>query len=255
MTLSRAIPAQSIPTYIPISLTGLFCKGTGSYSVLPALTRLEQQGRDHLIHPAIELIYPGGMTPVPQPLVEEGISEPGRVSQQHPQRDGPLLVLQGPVHVQHLEGLELRAQALDLLPVVKVQPALLDELHAGDTGDGLGARGDPEDVAEGHIFRAGHPSSAGRVGKQLLAVLAYDYDGGARQSGTAVGAGGLDGGAEGVDGLFAEGGHPGKYFPVASAEVCCVSVAVLGDPGTIVLLSVMPSWFGPGPVGYLVRGD
>lgn len=74
------------------------------------------------------------------------------VREQHPQGDVLLLVNQRPVFLQNLDLLQFGTQLVHLLVVVKAQLALLDGLQASNCGKDLGARCDPEDGVETHVF-------------------------------------------------------------------------------------------------------
>lgn len=75
-----------------------------TYAVSPSLTRLEDERLDKVLQQAAELVHPGRIRVVPEGGVEEGVREPSGVGKQHSQRDGFVLILQGAVRPQDLEG-------------------------------------------------------------------------------------------------------------------------------------------------------
>jgi hypothetical protein len=64
--------------------------------------------------------------------------------QQHPQRDLSLLVYQLSIISQHLHLFQFWTQLVQLLVIVKVKLALLDQLHDSNCSDHLGATRNPE---------------------------------------------------------------------------------------------------------------
>ncbi len=77
-----------------------------------------------------------------------------------------------------------RCQFLYLIRVIQGQLALLDQLHAGDARDHLGAARDPEDVVHSHGLGPAGADLARRMFEDQLAFLVdggKDHPGGTRR--------------------------------------------------------------------------
>ena len=102
--------------------------------------------------------------------------------QQHAQRDGALLGLRRPVGLEHGPVLELGDERLQLLAVVEGEDALLDELHAAEASDHLGARGHPVNAIfvqglGGGCRGSGDGAHAGAVLEEGLAIFGDGEEG------------------------------------------------------------------------------
>ena len=100
-------------------------------------------------------------------LAPDAVGEAGGVGQQVAQRDRPL----GRPQLGRARGVEaLRAPAAEAssgssspIGLLELQLALLDQLHAGRRGHGLGHRRDPEHRVGRHVRAVGHVALAERA--------------------------------------------------------------------------------------------
>uniref|UniRef100_A0A0B7K850 Uncharacterized protein n=1 Tax=Bionectria ochroleuca TaxID=29856 RepID=A0A0B7K850_BIOOC len=119
-------------------------------NISPTFFSLEEQRHDHVLNATGEFVKAPRERPISQPLIEKCIAESCCVRQEHAQGDLPLLLFQRAIRPQDLEGLELRAEVLQLLSVIEGKDPPLDELHARDARQHFGAGRNPKNVLERH---------------------------------------------------------------------------------------------------------